>query len=272
MNGDAKTQDSTGDNATKGARARSTIEFPYGDLDDAEDVAKAVHNVGGVSCQWDQLAAKMGQAPKGGGFRLRVMAARSFGLLNYDRGEVTLTDLGIQTIDPKTARAARVEAFLKVELFRAAFDKFKGAPLPPAAAIERQFEQLGVAPKQKDKARQVFMRSAKSAGYFDLAPDRLVAPALGAREQNDSANGDNNSGRKSVDGGNGGAGSPPGLHAFIKGLLDKLPQPETDWPVSGRIKWLQTAANIFDLMYTTSTGSSKDIEVKEKPDPTQGDS
>ena len=271
MNGDTKTQNPAGDTAIKEARARSTIEFPYGDLDDAEDVAKAVHNVGGVSCQWDQLAAKMGQAPKGGGFRLRVMAARSFGLLNYDRGDVTLTDLGIQTIDPKTARAARVEAFLKVELFRAAFDKFKGAPLPPAAAIERQFEQLGVAPKQNDKARQVFMRSAKSAGYFDLAPDRLVAPALGAREQNESANGDNNFGRKNGDGGSG-AGSPPELHAFIKGLLDKLPPPETDWPVSGRIKWLQTAANIFDLMYTTSTGSSNDIEVKEKPNPILGGS
>lgn len=271
MNGDAKTQDQTDSTATKETRARSTIEFPYGDLDDAEEVAKAVHNVGGVNCQWDQLAAKMGQAPKGGGFRLRVMAARSFGLLNYDRGDVTLTDLGMQIIDPKTARASRVDAFLKVELFRAAYEKFKGTPLPPPAAIERQFEQLGVAPKQKDKARQVFMRSAKSAGYFDLAPDRLVAPALGAREQNDSTNGDTNSGRKGGDS-NGGDGSPPDLHPFIKGLLDKLPAPETDWPVSGRVKWLQTAANIFDLMYTTGNEGPKDIEVKEKSTPTQGSS
>src|SRR3546814_3404924 len=43
------------------------------------------------------------------------------------------------------------------------------------------------------------------------------------------------------------------LHPFIRGLLDKLPEPETEWAMhgtAGRIKWLQTAANIFDMIYT----------------------
>lgn len=161
-------------------RGRSSIEFTYNDIDDAIAVATAVHQVGGTSCDWDQLAAKMRQAPSGGGFRLKVMSARTFGLLEYDRGRVELTDLGLKVIDAKFARAARVESFLRVPLFRAGFEKFKNAPLPPLAAIERQFEQLGVAPKQKDKARQVFIRSAKAAGFFDLAPDRLVLPSTGA--------------------------------------------------------------------------------------------
>ena len=39
------------------------------------------------------------------------------------------------------------------------------------------------------------------------------------------------------------------LHPFVQGLLDSLPEPETNWTVEGRAKWLQAAANIFDLMY-----------------------
>lgn len=42
------------------------------------------------------------------------------------------------------------------------------------------------------------------------------------------------------------------MHPFIKGLLKKLPTPETEWPSEGRAKWLQAAINIFDLMYTDS--------------------
>jgi hypothetical protein len=37
---------------------------------------------------------------------------------------------------------------------------------------------MGVAPKQKGKARQAFQRSANSAGYFWSGPNRLVRPAI----------------------------------------------------------------------------------------------
>lgn len=48
-------------------------------------------------------------------------------------------------------------------------------------------------------------------------------------------------------GGSGGGGS--GYHPFIQGLLDSLPQPKSQWAVSEQAKWLQTAANIFGLIY-----------------------
>jgi hypothetical protein len=32
------------------------------------------------------------------------------------------------------------------------------------------------------------------------------------------------------------------------------PDPEEDWPAAGRVKWLQTAANIFDLIYKGDGG------------------
>ena len=39
------------------------------------------------------------------------------------------------------------------------------------------------------------------------------------------------------------------LHPFFQGLLDALPEPGTEWPVAKREQWLETARNIFALMY-----------------------
>jgi len=103
----------------EGKRERSTIEFPYLDQDAAVEVAKGVYDVGGSSCGWDQLAAHMNQAANGGGFRLRMMTAKTFGLVTYGQGTVTLTDLGQRLCDPQQERAAKAESFLKVELYNA---------------------------------------------------------------------------------------------------------------------------------------------------------
>jgi hypothetical protein len=243
------------------ARGRSTIEFPYLDFDSAVEVATAVHTVGGTSCEWNQLAAQMKQAPSGGGFRMRLMTARSFGLLNYDRGIVELTDLGIRVLDPKHSKPARAESFLVVPLFKAMFDQLNGKVLPPAAAIERMIESCGVAPKQKDKARQVFIRSAKQAGYFELDQDRLVSPPI-ANKHGAATNKDNDTHlpKEKNAGEGGGTGGGENMHPFIKGLLQKLPPPETAWSIDGRAKWLSTAANIFDLIYTSE--EAKIISVK----------
>jgi|SRR5579885_3055409 len=54
--------------------------------------------------------------------------------------------------------------------------------------------------------------------------------------------------------GNGSGGDFGGLHPFVQGLLKTLPEPESEWPAAARVKWLQTAANIFDLIYTGDGG------------------
>jgi hypothetical protein len=248
-------------------RARSSIEFPYTALDDAELIAKGVRDVGATSCEWDQLAAHLNFAANGGGFRLRMIGAKVFGLVTYERGRVELTDTGLRIVDPKFARAARVDSFLSVPLYKSAFDKLKGQTLPPVAAIERLLESLGVAPKQKDKARQAFMRSAKHAGFMEIAQDRLATPAnigASATDAAEAASQDFGEDRRGNNGnGGGGGGDPPQLHHFILGLLGKLPTPETDWATKDRIKWLQTAANIFDLIYTHGDDEAA-IEVKIK--------
>jgi len=242
-------------------RGRSTIEFTYLDLDDAVAVATAIHGVGGYSCEWDQLAAKMNQSADGGGFRLRVMTARSFGLLTYEKRSVQLTELGSRIVDPKREKAARDEAFLTVPLHRVAFEKLRGNLLPQPAALDQMMEQWGVAPKQKEKARQAFMRSAKQAGFFDLDATRLVKPPVGGEKVPDGEGVPGKEKGKAHEVQHHFKPEIPGTnqHPFIEGLLKTLPAPGTDWPAAARAKWLQAAANIFDLMYV---GANTDIEVK----------
>jgi hypothetical protein len=39
---------------------------------------------------------------------------------------------------------------------------------------------------------------------------------------------------------------------LIQALLDKLPKPNTIWPIDDRAKWLKAAAMAFNLIYKTS--------------------
>lgn len=247
----------------EGERERSTIGFPYLDLDNAMQVTKAVSDVGGTNCQWEQLAAQLKVSAKGGGFSMRVLTAKTFGLLTYDKGTVTLTDIGMRAVDSQQEKAARVDAFLSVPLYKRVYDQFKGTALPGNAGLENSMVGFGVAQKQKDKARQVFQRSAKQAGFFDLSADRLTLPAIRTtgrqspaddRERQEDSDQDRQRNRN-------GGGGPPAMHPFIEGLLKTLPQPETPWEIEKRAKWLQAAANIFDLIYSASD-DSKTLSIK----------
>lgn len=243
-------------------RGRSTVEFPYFDLDSAVEIAQAVRDLGVTSCDPASLATKLNMAPDGGGFRMRLITSKVFGLINYGRsagGQVELTDLGQTVTDPSTERRGRLDAFMSISLYRTLFERLKGQVLPPPPAIERLMETMGVAPKQKDKARQVFLRSAKQAGLFELSNDRMTPPAnLGAvnAAPPPAATGaaEHQSARK--------RGGDDDRHPFIRGLIDKLPPPDSNWDLASRAKWLTTAANIFDLMYVDNDPSGVQVVLK----------
>jgi hypothetical protein len=53
-----------------------------------------------------------------------------------------------------------------------------------------------------------------------------------------------------------------GTHPLIEGLFSKLPEPEAQWPLAARQKWLQTAASIFDLMYAANDTDAGELAVR----------
>ncbi|WP_152553824.1 hypothetical protein [Bordetella bronchiseptica] len=253
MDADTKlTESPTSEKATK---ERSTIEFPYLDEENAFEIAAAVHQLGG-ECSLDQLAAHINASAQGGGFRLRLICARMFGLITYERAQASLTPLGHRSADPQQQRAAKAESFLNIELYKALFDSHRGVTLPPAAGLEKKMISLGVAEKQADKARQAFQRSAKFAGYFEYGSDRLVAPVTNNQSQKAAAEEEAAQERETSKTAKLDYRQAHQLHPFVQGLIEKLPEPDSNWSLIDRAKWLTTAANIFDLMYASNDDHS----------------
>ena len=256
----------TNQEAASAKREFSSVQFPYNDLDDAIGTAGAVLKMGGVPLERDQLAAALGLAASGGNFALKLSAARMFGLVEPAQGRFQLTELGFEILDPSRERGARAKAFLNVELYRKAFDAFKGKALPPRPhGLENAFVQFGVSPKQKDRARHVFDRSARSAGFFPGGnEDRLVqpvildAPSSSPAERQPERQPDVEPQERAL---HDHIAVPTGrrLDPFIKGLLDRLPDTKplpdkAEWSVEDRARWLQAAAQIFDLIYSGNDG------------------
>lgn len=253
-------------------RERSTIEFPYGDLGDALMVVRAIHSNAGTSCTTDQLAAYMKQSSTSGAFRTKTAAASIFGVTNNERGAVTLTDCGRRIVDPSQARQATAEAFLAVPLYKAIYEKYKGHTLPPAPALQREMAALGVATKSAEKARQAFDRSADQAGFFAHGKERLVVPSGVSHKEaskvgagRETAKPETTLRQNGTDGGTGGGGGGAGYHPFIQGLLQKLPEPETEWSDEARAAWIDAAVKIFNLMYKGGEGRVS-VEIKKTAD------
>lgn len=274
---------STEDGAALGAeqgstrkRQRSTIEFPYNDLADAIEVANAIHERAGGGCAPDQLAAWLGhQSVKSGTFRMKLSAARLFGLVEVGRDKIVLTRLAQQVVDPThDARQPLVSAFLNVPLYRHIYNKFRGHQLPPDHGLEQAMINLGVSPKQGDKARQAFQRSAERAGMFYQGRTRLVLPAgtsetqggplpngnstQDVREQDVDVPSTPKHERKERGGTFNGGGDQVGQqkhHTLINGLVQMLPPDGEVWEEQDRQTWIKLAQSIFDMIYMKPDGS-----------------
>ncbi len=173
-----------------------------------------------------------------------------FGLIETGQGRVTLTQEGRDALGGSgKEHLARIAAFLKVELFQAMYERYKGNALPPPAAIERQMEQLGVSPKQKERARQTFTKSAQYASFIDAATGRFVKPGIAPKPDAPLPP------KPEDESGNGGG---CGLHPFIQGLLDELPGKGKSagnlWGADKRKLWLTTAESIFKMIYKDEDG------------------
>jgi hypothetical protein len=237
-------------------REVSSIAFPYVNLESAEHGAKAIFGSASTTeITYAQAAGAMNASATSSGFRGDIAAMKLFGLLEGDQGRLRLTDLGRAIAEPGTTEAARVEAFDRIPLYQRLKANHNGKTLPKAQALEREIIELGVAAKQAERARQVFERSARHAGYIKPGSDRFVEPILPARSElvgggrTGATSGQPEHDVKRTD--NPGNGDPSDRrHPFIEGLLKTLPAPETEWPIAARAKWLQTAASIFGLIYT----------------------
>lgn len=243
-------------------RQRSKIAFPYTDLSAALKVARGIHdNVGSENCSLQQLAAWMGSTTSSSMFRMQVATSRLFGFIESEGAEsYRLTSLGRRVFDPMQERKAKVEAFLEVPLFSAIFNNHKEGVLPPPAALEREIAALGVADKQKDRARQVFERSADQAGFFEHGKNRLVLPAIKSADAKSEVPPPKDKGGGGG-GGGGGEGDGLALDPLLMALLKKIPAAGQEWPAPQRLRWFRTFAMNVSQVYDADSDDPVELKI-----------
>jgi hypothetical protein len=124
----------------------------------------------------------------------------------------------------------------------------RNVPRQPERGDDRNGAELRV----QDRLEQALERVSEHNGRgndrnADRTPDRELAPAIaGPVKPAQQAP------RKGIE----------GTHPLIEGLFSKLPEPEAQWPLAARQKWLQTAASIFDLMYVANDTDAGELAVR----------
>jgi hypothetical protein len=248
-------------------REQSSISFPYVDLNAAVDVARAIFDLCGTApCDINSLATDLNDS-MGGAFRLKTSAARIFDLVEKrGRSELQLTDAGVAIVEKNSDALVKADAFLRVPLYAAVYQKFRDRKLPHRPLLEDEMKELGVPPKQVDKARQVFERSARQAGLLDVSDNRLIHPRVSQPQIG------NNSriapaAMLDVDGRYASlAAAEPVFRSRLKatdplivGLVEHLPAAGSAWSLADRVAWLRLASSIFDVSYTAGGG---EIEIR----------
>lgn len=229
-------------------RERSRIQFPYEDLAASESIVKVVHDSYGGRATRDQVAAALNSTVTSGSFRLKVLAAQMFGLVTTSRDGIQTTEDGVAVLDDATAPSARANAFLKVPLYRALYEQYRGGTIPSDAGLEAAIRELGVPAKQVSTARQAFLRSADRAGYFHQGRSRLVPPpavkveAAVRREEEQLPPPEEEPGMQA--------------HPLLASLFKELPSREEGYSKSERENFKAALDAIFTIVY----GSARDGE------------
>jgi hypothetical protein len=168
-------------------RVKAEHRYPVYDLEDSIALARAVRDKGGGAVSAHQLAGFLDYSgTNNGAFIRRLAAARYFGLIQDSGKLVSVTRLANTILAPERPgeddRRARVEAFLKVPLFKALYERYKTGSLPPEAGLRNAFETQFELPRaQTQRAYRAFIDSARQAGFFDArggSPTHLVIPVI----------------------------------------------------------------------------------------------
>jgi hypothetical protein len=185
-----------------------------------------------------------------------------FGLIDYQGKNVSLTKLGVKICDSEQEESAKSDAFLRVPLYEAVYDQYRGTNLPRDPELEAPISNLGVPHEQAKRVCIVLRRSAEQAGFFRTGNDQLVKPALTARGVTEE---------QKEDGGNQGEGvsddkpSEGRRHPLVEGLIEELPRNGETWPRTKQLQWFQASVSCFALIYPDNeSGGSVEVRLQEK--------
>jgi hypothetical protein len=243
-------------------RAKSGVSFPYFDLTQSIEVAKAMHERAGGTCDLAQLATLLDYSGvKNGAFRMRVSAAKMFGLIEpADEQKLRVSARGLAIVAPISeaqAIRAKLDAFLAIELFKKVYEQYHGTSLPEAVGLRNQLQtEYQVVQDRIAPTIRIMLDSAEQAGLFTTAGNRsrmvmpLAAPSavapppatLPPAVQHDTT-------RQGGNGGNGGGDDGLDIDPAILGLLKRLPPGGTPLSAKRRKTLIEAFTATVNFIY-----------------------
>lgn len=245
--------------STKGAgsKPKSGVSYPYYDLDQSVEVANVIHEKAGGNCTREQLAPLLGYSgTKNGGFLSRLSAAKTFGLVQEDGGNLRITERAqniLSPVTPEDTKRARIEAFLAVELFRNVYEKFKGTTLPADVGLKNLFQTTyKIVPDRIAPALRVLMDSAATAGFLSANRDRMTMPivkGVGSEQKPPPETPPPADEANKGKGGSGGGEPPPGIPSAIYELMREFPPAGTTMSAKKRTNLVSALTALMTVLY-----------------------
>jgi len=145
-------------------------KYPYPDLrlSEAVTIVEKVYRDYGGKISASNLAKIFGIEPRGGGFRNRVEDLTAYDLIEGQR-EYRLTKLALRIIENPSDFEAKAQAFLKVSLFKAMHDEFKGKLPDDMSAFMLRLKDI-----TKAEEKEVSIRAARLRNHYNEALPYLM--------------------------------------------------------------------------------------------------
>jgi|GEM_PF-355092 len=145
--------------------------FPKITLEEALQVALKIKEYnGGNPWNTEDLAKALNVGSKSNNFYYLTAAARDFGLTIGVRGsaKIELADLGKEIVyapNPQVEHEKKIEAFLKIEVFKNVLDYYKGSSLPEMKYLGNTLEkEFGLPPETHEEFSKLFRRNCQELG------------------------------------------------------------------------------------------------------------
>lgn len=137
--------------------------YPDASLEKCLELADAVESLGG-ECLSATAAEKLNRTEKSGGFGMVVSSTVKYGLITNNRGNLKITELFkniIHAYNDDEALMFKREAFLKPEVFKLTYERFKGKELDTNIMNKIFIREYQVDSKSAQKVAGYFIKGLK---------------------------------------------------------------------------------------------------------------
>lgn len=146
------------------------LNYPLASFQKAYELANAVDALGG-NCTVENATQKM-QRKVSGGFMVIISSAQKFGLVNFKKGMITISE-EYKLIKHAYTNSEKIgllrKAFLKPQVFNTLYDRFKGRELPIEMLDKILIREFGVEENTAGRVAGYFVEGLKTYSLLNAS-------------------------------------------------------------------------------------------------------